>query len=91
MYSYHVRRTASSSQFVARIEANQAKIRERLAELDALDSIQRGMKHTTIGDEVPMQVDSEPETTIKSTARVKREAIAEWVCTPRFVQPSTLT
>ncbi|KAL5527638.1 hypothetical protein ACEPAG_6439 [Sanghuangporus baumii] len=80
--------TASSSQFVARIEANQAKIRERLSELDALESIQRGMKQTTIGEETPMAVDSEPEIKVKSAVKVKKEAIAEWEKKSKAYKPN---
>lgn len=73
-------RTASSSTFVAKIEANQEKIRKRLAELEGLDNIQRGMRRTTLGEDALMAVDSEPEDQTLNAVKVKQQAIANWVC-----------
>ena len=44
-----------------------------------MDSIQRGMKTTTLGEDAIMAVDSEPEDQALTTVKVKQQAIANWV------------
>jgi len=65
---------ASSSTFVERITAEQAKIQARISEMESLEAIQKGMKKTTI-DEDGMAVDL-PEPSPAMLA--KQKALAAW-------------
>lgn len=66
---------ASSSTFVERITAEQSKIQARIAEIESLEAIQKGMNKTTI-DEDGMVVDL-PEPSPAMLA--KQKALAAWV------------
>ncbi|KAI5119907.1 hypothetical protein M0805_003711 [Coniferiporia weirii] len=69
--------SASSSSFVERLEANQAKIKARLAEIEGMESIQRRMRRATIHEDDRMAVDK-PDPYMSRTLFVKQQAVAAW-------------
>ena len=71
-------RHASSSAHVAGIENRQAQIRQRLADIEGMDSIQRGLRRATISEDTRMVVDK-PERYTSRTVQAKQQAIASWV------------
>ncbi|THH12219.1 hypothetical protein EW145_g144 [Phellinidium pouzarii] len=68
---------ASSSSFVERLEANQAKIKARLTEIEGIENIQHRMRRATISEDDQMAVDK-PEVLVSRTFLVKQQAVAAW-------------
>ena len=82
-------RAPSTSTYVQRISADQARIEARLVELVGVDEIRQGLQNTTIDGEGIMSVDATspsdvqpPISTIPSMSRAisaKQRALARWV------------
>ena len=71
---------ATTSTYVERISAEQAAVEARLIELDGMETIQTGLKNTSIRGEDDMIVDSPPEPPTSRTIEAKRKALSRFVC-----------
>jgi hypothetical protein len=72
---------ASSSTYVQRISAEQAAIEARLVELDGMETINTGLKHTKITDDEDMTIDQPQEPPISRTIEAKRKALSRFAPT----------
>jgi hypothetical protein len=72
-------RQASTSTYAQRVLAEQAEIEARLIEVDGMESINTGMKQTSIRDEDDMVVDTPPPPPVSRTLEAKRKALARFV------------
>ncbi|EIN10559.1 hypothetical protein PUNSTDRAFT_132647 [Punctularia strigosozonata HHB-11173 SS5] len=82
--------TPSSSTYVQRISAEQARIEARLVELVGVDEIRRGLQNTTIDSEGKMSVDSQSQSTMPRAIGAKQRALARYAPQPSqsHVNPS---
>ena len=78
-------REASTSTYIQRVLAEQAAVESRLIELDGVETINTGLKRTTIKGEDDMNIDTTPEPPTSRTLEAKRKALS------RFVEFSTGT
>jgi hypothetical protein len=74
-----VRSAPSTSTYVPRIQAEQARIEAQLVELEGVDAIQRGLKNTRLVGEDDMNVDTPPEPPASRMIEAKRNALAKFV------------
>jgi len=72
-------RAPSTSTYVPRIQAEQARIEAQLVELEGVDAIQRGLKNTKLVGEDDMSVDTPPEPPASQMIEAKRNALAKFV------------
>lgn len=70
---------ASTSTYAQRVLAEQAAVQSRLIELDGMESINTGLRRTTIKGEGDMLVDVPPEPPTSRTLEAKRKALSQFV------------
>ena len=72
-------REASTSTYVQRVLAEQAAVESRLIELDGVETINTGLKRTSIKGEDDMNIDTPPELPTSRTLEAKRKALSRFV------------
>ncbi|KDR83592.1 hypothetical protein GALMADRAFT_235857 [Galerina marginata CBS 339.88] len=69
---------ASTSSYAHRVLAEQAAVESRLIELDGMETINTGLRRTTIRGEGDMSVDVPPEPPTSRTLEAKRKALSQF-------------
>ncbi|KAI0068939.1 hypothetical protein BV25DRAFT_1817863 [Artomyces pyxidatus] len=69
----------STSTYVPRLQAEQARIQSQLVELEGMEDIQHSLKHTKIKGEDDMAIDSSPELITSRAIEAKRKALSRAV------------
>lgn len=72
-------REASTSTYAQRVLAEQVAIESRLVELDGMETINTGLRRTTIRGEGDMSVDGPSEPPTSRTLEAKRKALSQFV------------
>lgn len=79
IYKTCVHRAPSTSTYVTRIQAEQAKIEVRIFELEDVKNIQDGLRRVTLKTEEDMNVDMPMEPAIVRPIAAKERALAKYV------------
>ncbi|KIK08358.1 hypothetical protein K443DRAFT_672384 [Laccaria amethystina LaAM-08-1] len=82
---------ASTSTLIQRVLAQQSAVESRLIELEGMESINTGLKRTTIRGEGDMLIDAPPEPPTSRTIEAKRKALSQFGPNNGSIRTNTLT